>query len=57
MPNLCCCQREGKVAQSAGQGDVLLPLREASDGSQDTNALHFAREANGEKALGVAEQE
>jgi len=45
------------VAQSAGQGDVLLPLWEASDGSQDTNALHFAREANGEKALGVAEQE
>jgi hypothetical protein len=44
------------VAQAVGQIYVLLRLREAAYVSQDTNALHFKREADGEKALGIVEQ-
>jgi len=44
------------VAQSAGQGDVLLPLWKASYVSQGTNTLYFEGKADREKALGVAGQ-
>ena len=52
MPDLCCCQREGRVAQAVSKIYVLLHLWEASYVSQDTNALHLTREADREKALG-----
>jgi len=42
------------VAQALGQIYVLLLLREASHVSQNTNTLHFEREADRKKALGVA---
>jgi len=42
------------VAQALGQIYVLLLLREASHVSQNTNTLHFEREADGKKTLGVA---
>lgn len=45
------------MAEAAGQAGILLLLRKASHASAGNDPMHFEREADGEKALGIGLQQ